>query len=715
MSEPAPALASFPFLGLSERMRCAIKVAISLTLAFMIPMALGLPQASTAAVTIMIIAASGDMRDSLMKGTLRLIGTVLGAAIGLTLIALFAQDRLLYLLSASAVVTCLLYLASVYRGDGTIFTLAAVVTLLVFNGGQVENAFQYGIDRAFMTVFGVALYTLVGSTLWPLKSEPRLEDDARHWLALNRDLVAALREGGDREATATLMDRIHGAEQTLATTWQAARSQYDDVAAYRREWQHLQETHRSVSRELNTLLEPPARPPLDYGDFIHGHDEALAHLAQQLDAATAAWQGQAVAVPPAPTLQWRTEALRRAPHLTRARVAARVAALDRLGTLSAQLRDLARCLASRGPNLQLPPPPPAAASFRWLDPESLKLAARVFIGFWLASAIWIGINPPGGFMLVVFTVLLLPMVSFTPLSPTLLYLLFGLGFLFAVPCYVLLLPALSRGYELAAFIFCYAWVGHYLFKGPITLFFMLGLMTLGIDNTMHYNMAVILNLMLMFALAITALTFLNHFVFSSKPERLFDLMRRRFFRHAAALASLRTAPGGARQGARWQHHAGAMEEAAARMKLWAGRIDTGYFRGSSRQQLLTFAGRCEALGYQLGSLADPPPAALAPGLTAAMRRRFAQDALPTCLGLLGARCPDAGTHRAFVAAAPSASAVEAALDAVFDRADTEAPTQEHIAILYVRLNQLSLLWLAVTRCEQALREVDWRDLAQGRF
>ena len=98
-----------------------------------------------------------------------------------------------------------------------------------------------------------------------------------------------------------------------------------------------------------------------------------------------------------------------------------------------------------------------------------------------------------------------------------------------------------------------------------------------------------------------------------------------------------------------------------------------------------------------------------------MRRRFAQDALPTCLGLLGARCPDAGTHRAFVAAAPSASAVEAALDAVFDLADTEAPTQEHIAILYARLNQLSLLWLAVADCEQALREVDWRDLAQGRF
>ena len=75
-----------------------------------------------------------------------------------------------YLLIVSLVVSAIIYLYNAYQGDSTLFMLTAVVTMMVFNGGDAEGAFLYGVDRAYMTAFGVIVYTLVGSLLWPVKS-----------------------------------------------------------------------------------------------------------------------------------------------------------------------------------------------------------------------------------------------------------------------------------------------------------------------------------------------------------------------------------------------------------------------------------------------------------------------------------------------------------------------------------------------------------------
>ena len=157
------------------RFRYAVKTSLSLTLAYLIPMALGWPQPQTAATTVMLIAATGLLSDSLQKGVLRVLGTVAGAVLGLGLIALFPQERMVYLLAASTTVAIIIYLYNAYQGDSTVFMLTAVVTLMVFNGGDAEGAFLYGVDRAFMTAFGVIIYTVVASMLWPV----RIADNTR--------------------------------------------------------------------------------------------------------------------------------------------------------------------------------------------------------------------------------------------------------------------------------------------------------------------------------------------------------------------------------------------------------------------------------------------------------------------------------------------------------------------------------------------------------
>ena len=157
--------------SLSDKMKFAIKVSLSIMLAYLIPFSQGWEQGQTAAIAIMLIASAGPLSESVYKGIDRVIGTVIGAVIGMTLIALFPQEREFYLLALSVTVTIVLYLARAYKGDPTMFMLSAMTMMLVFKGGEVDDIFLYGIDRTFMTIFGVALYTLISLFLWPAKTQ----------------------------------------------------------------------------------------------------------------------------------------------------------------------------------------------------------------------------------------------------------------------------------------------------------------------------------------------------------------------------------------------------------------------------------------------------------------------------------------------------------------------------------------------------------------
>ncbi|WP_201352613.1 FUSC family protein [Hydrogenimonas urashimensis] len=162
---------------LSDQTHYAIKVALAVTLAYLIPFALGWQWASTAAITVIVIAASHSMGESLFKGFLRITGTLIGAVLGIALIAWLPQERALYLLILSGLVTLFLYLGYAYQGDKTIFMLSAMTMMIVFQGGKTDGLFLYGVNRATMTAFGVILFTLVSIYLWPFGSHTKVRDE----------------------------------------------------------------------------------------------------------------------------------------------------------------------------------------------------------------------------------------------------------------------------------------------------------------------------------------------------------------------------------------------------------------------------------------------------------------------------------------------------------------------------------------------------------
>ena len=137
-----------------NRVQYAVRTALALMLAYIIPMAMAWPQPQTSATTVMLIAASGLLSESLQKGVARVLGTVAGAVIGLSLIAIFPQDRMAYLITVSLVVAFIIYLYGAYQGDKTLFMLTSVVTLMVFHGGDAEGGHGTvgGRGRAYIAV-----------------------------------------------------------------------------------------------------------------------------------------------------------------------------------------------------------------------------------------------------------------------------------------------------------------------------------------------------------------------------------------------------------------------------------------------------------------------------------------------------------------------------------------------------------------------------------
>ncbi len=65
-----------------------------------------------------------------------------------------------------------------YKGDPTIFMLSALAMLMVFKNAEVDDVFLYGVERTFLNIFGIVVYTLVGVFLWPVDIQDDSEESA---------------------------------------------------------------------------------------------------------------------------------------------------------------------------------------------------------------------------------------------------------------------------------------------------------------------------------------------------------------------------------------------------------------------------------------------------------------------------------------------------------------------------------------------------------
>src|SRR5215472_17194581 len=175
---------------LSDRIKAAIKTALAMVLAYGVALSMDWDNADWAALSVAFCTLS-TVGESLNKGLLRLCGTVLGILATITLIALFPEDRWLFLIGMSIFTGFCTYMMAGTSRWYFWFVAGFSVPLLALDGGSDPlNDFQTVVTRFEETALGVVSYSLVWLLIWPTSSRGALENAVRRLVAAQRQLAA---------------------------------------------------------------------------------------------------------------------------------------------------------------------------------------------------------------------------------------------------------------------------------------------------------------------------------------------------------------------------------------------------------------------------------------------------------------------------------------------------------------------------------------------
>ncbi|MFZ3511880.1 FUSC family protein [Vibrio harveyi] len=724
---------------MNEKIKFATKVALSLTLAYLIPFAMGWPQASTAATTVMLIASTGSRRESLAKGTLRVLGTLVGAVIGLLLVGMFAQDRLLYMLSVSVVVSFIFYFRNAYQKDPTLLALTGVMVLMMSNGGDAEGAFMYGVDRAYMTIFGVVLYTLVGTFLWPTKTEQNLRqlieqlNQAQQTLfnailqnfeqktALQQDVVTNVEATENDEAPSPtideLLEKVFAAQNALEQRFATVSVECSDVSAYMKEWQLAVHFNKQITQELSVAAHSHFSHQQDRS-CINNFDQATQEIQQLFKISQEMWANEgAVYRAQELNIEYNQAALADVSHLVKGSALTLGHLLKLMHQSLSRLAESISCIDSVTNNVSFKQELPKQKSkFLWWDAENFKTAVKTFTTYWVAGLIWIYFNPPGGYSFVTFSTIFMSLLSFVPVHPFMLLILFTFGFLFAVPSYVFILPGLELGAELGLFIFIYTFIGFYLFKGPVTIFYMIGLFVLGLDNNMTYHFGILMTIMTLFYMVVFMIIFAHYFPFSSRPEHLFLTLKERYFRHVGDLfASYHQQSESSFKKLKRSLHLVTLNVSSKKLMVWGSKINHKLFDKTPPETIGAFSKSCNALSNHVNILIAAEQKLLSNRLIKQLRSKHTDSILPLMAGALASHQTTDELNSVFEQYSQDYQSFENKLEEFFSELDLSDYAYSEIAGFYILLNLKRNVFEAINQCKQTYEDIDWVNLRQKRF
>ncbi len=599
---PAGFFSQLSSFSLSAKLKQAIKAALSLTLVYVIAFSQGWSNVMTAATTIIFIAVTDSLGDSILKGMLRIIGTVIGALLGMMLIAFFPQERFLYLAGVSIVVTVMLYLARSFRGDMTIFLLGAITLMTMFKDGAVDNVFLYGVNKTMMTVFGIAVYTLVSVLLWPVSLRDTSREQAAALTGILHEVFQARHRSAreQREKQEEMFARMRQLKNSVANIGSSLAS-----GLSRRQWQSVVADFEWVAETLALgAMFGDARLPSALSGVMDNYPQLVEETEALFAAVGKGWHGQAsIPVPPEFTPLFDMEALAsRAPL----EAASLTSAVNQLVNLHGALRRMAvklNALNGPAPTRFMDEKGMKSPRFLWLDVEDLKGAAVSFLIFWCASLLWITTNPPAGFFIVAMATGLSVITTFSPIKPSMMIVVYSISFIFSMLAYVLILPHLATGWELALFLFSYAFIGFYFIMADLAALFLIGIVLLNISNQMFYAFDGFLIMLLFFYTFLFLLLIFYYLPFSTKPEHLFLILEKRFFTlcrfllagHIKKVLGRATFLDDILAGYAKMH----LRNTVDKMRLWGGQIDGRFFSDFPKEKAAQFGKDCEALAHLL--------------------------------------------------------------------------------------------------------------------
>ena len=604
---------------LSTRTKEAIKTALAMTIAYGIALSMDWDRPYWAGFAVAMISLS-TIGQSFNKAALRMIGTLMGMGVALTLIALFAQDRWPFILFLSIWIGLCTYMMAGTKRQYFWHVSAFVCAIICMDGGpDPVNAFDTAILRAQETGLGILVYSLISIFLWPSSSRAGFEAavgklaDTQHQLyRVYLDLMNGM---GDIGKAQSLKAQAIQEQTHFSQLLGAAQGDSYEVHERRQAWRRYQgqvvEFGETLERWHDSFAGLQA---LDVQRLLPNLAAFGGELDLRLGQIERMLANQRPAQHPTATeLALDEEALHALPHFNKAALAIGRKQLQRLEILTRSLFNSVSDLKGFGqsiavPDAAAPPPAPFVP-----DPDRITAAARAMLILWLAWLTLIYVNGiPGGVGVVSMAVPIgMALATMPQVSVWQLFKPAMTSVLFAGSLYIFVMPKLSSFTGLGLLIFAATFAICYLFAAPRQMLGrVLGLALfvtiISVSNEQTYNFLSVANTALMFPAIFLIIAVTAYIPFSPRPERVVLRLLGRFFRSSEYLmSSMRRDPGYApsRLEQRKQaFHARELATLPQKIGTWAPHIDTSTLPGTSPEQVQSLVTSLQVLTYRMQEL-----------------------------------------------------------------------------------------------------------------
>ena len=605
-------------MKLSTRAKEAIKVALAVTVAMGIALWMDWEKPYWAAFGVIMISLP-TKGQSLNKGAMRMLGTLVAVAVALTFLAWFPQQRWWFMAVLSLYVGFCSYMMTGRKHQYFWYASGFICVTIAVNAANSPTAFQIAVERTQETGTGILVYSLVSALLWPRSSRDALEDASRRLFAVQSQLYRAYRglmrgEGKPEDSRAQRMQELQLLQQ-VEVLLNAAETESYEVWEVRHQWRLFHQQSTAVMETLGhwrTGL--PEIEPLDLQTLLPDLDALYSELDRRFAQIERMLGGRAPdRMPQAVTLAVDKAAMRALTRFQEAAVVVTKSQLDRLEALSRSVFDCVRDLRGYGEAASKPLREETPRRGIAIDPDRFQSVISVLATLWISFLIWVYVDPPGHASFVYLSVVFIMVVKQIGISPKAILLPFTLATLFTGVPYVFVMPHLSGYGELGLMIFGVTFAIGYLFSEPQqALAKMAGLALfarfISVQNEQTYSFASYANGAVMVMLVGALLFAMAYIPTNPRPEKVFLRLLRRFFRNAEFLIS-GLAPGGQRLKGitgRWRavFYQNDLLELPGKLAACGQKIDYRAFPANAPEQVQALVSSLYVLAFQIKDLVD---------------------------------------------------------------------------------------------------------------
>jgi uncharacterized membrane protein YccC len=557
--------------------------------------------------------------QSLNKGAMRMLGTLVAVAVALTFLAWFPQQRWWFMAVVSLYVGFCAYMMTGRKRQYFWYASGFICVTIAVYASNSPTAFQIAVERTQETGTGILVYSLVSALLWPRSSRDALEDASRRLFAVQSQLYRAYRglmrgEGKPEDSRAQRMQELRLLQQ-VEVLLNAAETESYEVWEVRHQWRLFHQQSTAVMETLGhwrTGL--PEIEPLDLPTLLPDLDALYSELDRRFAQIEHMLGGRAPdRMPQAVTLAVHKAAMRALTRFQEAAVVVTKSQLDRLEALSRSVFDCVRDLRGYGETASKPLREETPRRGIAIDPDRFQSVISVLATLWISFLIWVYVDPPGDASFVYLSVVFIMVVKQIGISPKAILLPFTLATLFTGVPYVFVMPHLSGYGELGLMIFGVTFAIGYLFSEPQqALAKMAGLALfarfISVQNEQTYSFASYANAAVMVMLVGALIFAMAYIPTNPRPEKVFLRLLRRFFRNAEFLIS-GLAPDGQRLKGitgRWRavFYQNDLLELPGKLAACGQKIDYRAFPANAPEQVQALVSSLYVLAFQIKDLVD---------------------------------------------------------------------------------------------------------------